>query len=326
MRAIESGLSIPLSSVKPLEGQVRYRAFCVQATRAVLKAGRTHWRDVSPVSGERLEPFGAVEGLEYRRCPSSGSLFLAEMPDPVAWARVLREVARQRFAPDGFYPQLAQLRTEHVYTPKLEWIQNTLRLQGLPRPTLVEIATPPSVMSQLLGESARFSDVAVIDEMALAHGEATGVGDRRVEVAILLESLDRVDDPRALLEGVAHMLKEGGLVFLTALVSSGFDMAVLGINNVYLCPPDRTNCFSLSGLVTLLADVGFGLVEVSTPGVLDVEVVQAHLQRDPTLPLSPFERQVIGSTEAAREQLQTFLQRGGLSSFARIVAKKLGGG
>ncbi len=323
MRAIESGVSIPLSSVKPLDGQVRYRAFCVQAMRQALARGPTVRRDRSPVSGAALEPFGSVEGLEYRRCPDTDSLFLAELPEAATWARLLREVAQQRFAPAGDDSQLTQLRADHVYAPKLEWIQDTLRMHGLQRPSLLEAATPPSAMSRLLEDSGRFSAVTVVDEMALAHGAPAGPGAGPAEVVMLLESLDRVDDPRGLLEGVARRLPEGGLVFATALVSSGFDMAVLGLDNLYLCPPDRTNCFSLSGLARLLIEAGFGLIEVSTPGVLDVEVVQAHLHRDPTIRLSLFERQLIGSTDAAREQLQAFLQRGGLSSFARVVAKKL---
>lgn len=324
MRSIQTSVTFPLSSVKPLEGLLRYRGYCLDATRQALQ-GSTSRRTRSPVGDAPLEPFGEVGGLRYVRCPETGSLFLAELPsESASWAKLLRDVNRCRFSPEGFYPGLAQSRADYVYAPKLEWVQDTLRLQGLGRRSILEAVTPPSTFSRLLASSELFSEVWTVDEMALAHGSVGGSEDRRVQAAILLESLDRVDDPRALVEGVAGRLVEGGLLFVTALVCSGFDFAVLGLNNLYLCPPDRTNCFTLKGLSRLLSQAGFTLVEVSTPGVLDVEVVRVHLQQNPALPLSAFERQLIEADQQAQELLQAFLQQQGLSSFARVVAKKVG--
>lgn len=149
----------------------------------------------------------------------------------------------------------------------------------------------------------------------------------RVEAATLFESLDRVDDPARLLRAVVARLAPGGLLFVTSLVSSGFDVAVLGLKNMYLYyPPDRANCFSLRGLERLLTEAGLALLEVSTPGVLDVEIVQAHAQRDPSLPLSGFERQLLSADRRTLEAFQIFLQRNRMSSFARIIGRKQTGG
>ena len=138
----------------------------------------------------------------------------------------------------------------------------------------------------------------------------------------MLESLDRVDDPRGLLKGASRRLAGGGLLFVTALVASGFDLQVLGLKSRYLYPPDRTNCFSLKGLQRLIESEGFRMLEVSTPGVLDVEIVQAHIQADPSVSLSRFERQIAESDAETRAEFQSFLQRRALSSFARVVARK----
>jgi hypothetical protein len=94
------------------------------------------------------------------------------------------------------------------------------------------------------------------------------------------------------------------------------------LGNLYLYPPDRTNCFSLRGLETLLGSAGFAFLEVSTPGVLDVEIVQAHHQQLPAVRLSAFERQLLASDSETRNAFQSFLQQQCMSSFARIVARK----
>lgn len=322
MRSIETSVTFPLSSVKPLEGLLAYRAYCLDATRGAIGRGGRR-RDRSPVNGARLEPFGTVEGFEYLRDPENGSVFLAELPDPQAWAGLLKRVVRFRHSPEAFHADLAQSRTDHVYVPKLEWIQETLRLQQMPHPKLLEVMTAPSRLTPLLVESRSFAEVLLVEEMALAHPTDTGAaGAVTAQAAVLLESLDRVDDPEALLRGVAHRLEPGGLLFVTALVVSGFDLAVLGVQNRYLYPPDRVNCFSVRGLESLIRRLGFVPLEVSTPGVLDVGIVRAHLEYDPRLSLSPFERQIIEADEETREAFQTFLQQQGLSSFARIVARK----
>jgi hypothetical protein len=90
---------------------------------------------------------------------------------------------------------------------------------------------------------------------------------------------------------------------------------------MYVYPPDRTNCFSVAGLVSLLQRTGFSPVEISTPGVLDVEIVQGHLKHDPDLKISEFERQIVTADAEKREAFQIFLQENLMSSFARIVGR-----
>lgn len=319
MRTIQTQTTFPLSSVKPLEKVARYRKSCIAATRKLSGQGSRR-RERSPVTGRPMERAGDVEEIAYSRCTETGSLFLSELPGWKEWAGLLREVAQHRRSPETFHLDLANSRVENVYRPKLEWVQETLRLQDLSRPRLLEAVTPPSDLSQFLRESGSFSEVLTVDEMELAHESPAVHG--KVQAALLFESLDRVDEPADLVEKVSARMEQGGLLFVTGLVASGFDLAVLGLRNLYLYPPDRANCFSLEGLKKLLEDRGFSLLEVSTPGVLDVQIVREHLRLEPKLELPAFERGLLAATEEAQSAFQSFLQEWGLSSFARIVARK----
>ena len=230
MRTVQSQEQIPLSAVKPLEGLLKYRQHCVDATRKALDAGSTNRRTRSLVADAALEPAGDVEGLAYGRCPKTGSLFLLNMPAPAAWKRLLTDVSAFRRSRDTFHSELAQSRTDNVYAPKLEWIRETLRLQGMRQPQMMEAFTEPSAFTALLKDSGLCAQVVPVDEMDLAHGTGSASHAPVVDAAVMLESFDRVDDPVALLRGVVGRLKSGGLIFVTALVSSGFDMAILGLN------------------------------------------------------------------------------------------------
>ena len=78
-----------------------------------------------------VRPYGDVEGLPYARDPENGSLFLAQLPRSSVWASLLTRISQYRNSPNAFHTGIAQSRTDHVYAPKLEWMRDTLRLQGL---------------------------------------------------------------------------------------------------------------------------------------------------------------------------------------------------
>ncbi len=315
----ETNVAFPLSSVKPLDGLRAYRQFCIETTKKALANGAIA-REKSPVSGLPLVTAGSIEGLGYGRCPETGSLFLNTLPEASVWASVLSDVSKRRQSPDGFHAGVAGSRTENVYMPKLDWIQSTVQIQGAENPTLIEVSGPSSRFTSLLKSSGSFREVQPLNEMDLILGKAPSSAP--AQAGVMLESLDHVNDPAQLLKAVRERLAPNGLLFVTSLVASGFDMALLGFENLYLCPPDRTNCFTLKGLERFLSDGGFQLIEVSTPGVLDVEIVQAHLNQKPNLALSSLERDVMMSDPDVKQAFQSFLQKAGMSSFARIVGRK----
>lgn len=317
MQSIQTCFEHDLSKVKPLEEVLRYREYCLQMLREAYRHGITH-RSRSPIDQTELVDWGKVAGLEYGLCSKTGSLFLTELPPQDRWRDLLAKVNEYRQI-NSFKGHLREMRLASVYEPKRAWIEDTLRWHHLKRPKVLEMTTLPSELTSLLAKSNVFGEVFVWEE---GQPCPQGVPTEGAEVAILLESLDRAWDPLGLIQNVFQSLTSGGMLFLTALVSSGFDIKVLGSKNLYLCPPDRTNCFSLAGLTQLLSRVGFSFLEVSTPGLLDVEIVKAHRLQDPSIPLSGFEAQFLASREEILSDFQIFLQRSSLSSFARVVAKK----
>ncbi len=66
MRTVQTQTRFPLSSVKPLEGLLGYRQYCLEATREALSK-QARQREQSPISGRPLVPAGEIEGLSYGR-------------------------------------------------------------------------------------------------------------------------------------------------------------------------------------------------------------------------------------------------------------------
>ncbi len=69
---------------------------------------------------------------------------------------------------------------------------------------------------------------------------------------------------------------------------------------------------------------GFEIVELSTPGQLDVELVKNSLKNDKNINLSRFMSYLIEKRdEYVHRSFQEFLQRNNLSSHVRIAARKI---
>ena len=143
-----------------------------------------------------------------------------------------------------------------------------------------------------------------------------------MDVISLFEVIDHTSDVRDLFETIDKVLRPGGLCFLTAILSSGFDVQVLWEHADNIYPPDRLNVLSVKGFKLLVEKYGFECVEFSTPGILDLEIVRNALKTNEDLSISRFVREIIEGHESVQRSFQEFLQQNLLSSYGRILLRK----
>ncbi len=73
----------------------------------------------------------------------------------------------------------------------------------------------------------------------------------------------------------------------------------------------------------LLEKAGFKIVELSTPGELDVNIVENTITENPGIAISRFARQILRQPERVKKAFQAFLSSNQLSSHVRVVAQCL---
>jgi len=151
---------------------------------------------------------------------------------------------------------------------------------------------------------------------------AEQVKDDSVDCVFLFEALDRSTNPAELLQNVLKSLKPNGLCFITCILSSGFEVQLLGQESEIFVPPEKMNLFSYEGMTDLVENAnGFDLLEFSTPGVLDISNVVKHLE---TLSNSEFFKYIFKDREDHEilNSFQDFLQMNRLGTFGRLVLRK----
>ena len=143
-----------------------------------------------------------------------------------------------------------------------------------------------------------------------------------LDAALLFEALDRSVNPTDILKKVYNMLKPGGLCFITCLLSSGFEVNVLGQASGIFIPPVRMNILSFEGMNALIDKVkGFEVLEFSTPGVLDIPNVIKQIDQKENVTFFHYLFMQRDDPDLV-SSFQDFLQLNRLGTFGRLVLRK----
>ena len=279
-------------------------------------------------------------GFRYVRCLDCGSLYLSPRPDSVALGDYQSASEAVKFWATHFFKETAEARREKLFRPRAELVAGLAREGGGGRPrTFVDVGAGYGIFLEEVARLRLFATVLGVepapDLAAICRGKGFPIVEKPVEsiergeiaadVVTAFEVLEHVADPLAFLAALGRLVTRDGIVVFTTLTVSGFDIQVLWEHSNAVSPPQHINLLSVEGMRRLVERAGLALLELTTPGTLDVDIVANALDADPELPVPRFVQSLLGRGPAAREEFQALLQRHHLSSHVRVVAR-LGAG
>jgi len=269
-------------------------------------------------------------GMHYKECAGCRSLYISRRPTDAAIAKFYRQAPSKTFWRNKLSEATRAQRKARIIKPRFEWITDSTS-EYLPRAEhWADVHTGQARYLEAMA-AAPFARKTVIYPYCEAPSSGITVIDKpwweaqvpKADIVTLFEVLDHTSDVPALLGKLKDMLNDKGLCFMTAILASGFDIKELGKNAKNIYPPDRLNVFTVAGLKGLLEKHGFEVLEFSTPGILDLELVAAALKEDPSVSASAFIRELaLQGSEEARHDFQGFLQANLLSSYGRILVRQ----
>lgn len=285
-------------------------------------------------AAERVPAF-EKDGFAYHVCRRCETLYASPRPDE----RRLREFhARSRagrFWADRFLAETGEARRETIFRQRADW------LAGLVDEYLPGAASAADVNAgfgyclEELDRLGRFDDLVAVEyrehlaEVCRAKGfrvlgaplEQGELRAERVDVVTAFEVVEELFSPASFVAGAREALRPGGLLLLTTLTVSGFDIRILWESSRNVYPPQHINILSVEGIESLLVEAGFEVLELSTPGQLDVSIVADAVADG--VPVDRFVSYLLRHRGArAQRSLQEFLQQHRLSSQLRVAARK----
>lgn len=276
-------------------------------------------------------PVFEKETFQYNRCEDCGSVYVSPRPTREALAEYYEHSKASRYRVEHFERETADARRSHVFVVNVGWIGQMLDQFGnRTARTYVDIGTSQTTIFDEISALERFDAMYAWGPFSDVTDECTAKGIRviteplsDVGAVTAFEQIGHQFSPLSFLKSASDMLAIDGILFFTTRTIDGFDLQTLWGNAPYIYPPEHLNLLSIEGLSTLVARAGLSLVELSTPGQLDVELVLQATRDDGDIGLSRFMRYFLEKRgPLAHEDFQSFLQKHRLSSHVRIAAAR----
>lgn len=265
-------------------------------------------------------------GFVYRECSLCGTVFMTPRPNKemlhkfFAQSEGLKYWNSKKFQEQG-------TRKEHVLEPRIRWISESVEFTEKSSRSYLDFYSKylPFIekVSTIKSFQRRVSykpDESIVKETKDCGFEViNNLDDEKYSVITAFEVFDRFYNPRNVLETIKNSLEKGGLLFLSTTSASGLDFQFLLKKSKNIVPPLHMNIFSVEGIVKFLEDFDFEVLELSTPGSLDIKILEDQIDE---ISLPKFLIDLIKNRDShTKEAFQQFLQRARLSSHMRILAK-----
>ncbi len=180
--------------------------------------------------------------------------------------------------------------------------------------------------SSVLADTAKeLLPEAVIHNITI---EKSNLQESTFDVLTCWEVLEHLNEPLPVLQKAYSLLKKGGYFFLPLPNMDGFDSRVMWMAEYPFTPPAHLNFFKYSSIEKLFQRAGFEVVEKTTPGILDVNIIKNRLDWSPEIGkrlgsfLESHFRSESKQSESFLQNLQQNLKENNLSGHMMIVCKK----
>ncbi len=259
-------------------------------------------------------------GINYLTCDSCLTIFASERPSQEEIARFFTKSVSREFWLREIWKTSESARLHKIVEPTIDWIRSHFSSKY----SFAELnPSHPGFLQSWNGAITAVAPHMPSNFLPNKNEKVVGLDTTEQFDAIgMFDALDRAYSPRETLQWAHSHLNPKGFCFITGILSTGLDTLVQGARSNSIIPPDRFNSFSYEGLVELAENVGFEIVEFSTPGALDVENLSRALASQPSS--NDFLNYALNvrKSETLKLEFQEFLQKNQLSSRARLALRK----
>ncbi|MCC7418375.1 MAG: class I SAM-dependent methyltransferase [Acidobacteria bacterium] len=277
------------------------------------------------------------DGFSYAECVACRSLFVDPRPAAEALADFARRSEAVAFWSSHFYRETAAARRERIFRPRARAVVEAARAHGLG--DMLRFADVGAgyglFLAELRAAAPRWSLTGIEPDARLAAAcreEGFDAVERWIEemrdeeggfdFVSAFEVLEHVFDPLAFLAACRRLVRPGGFVLVTTLTISGFDLQVLWNESRSITPPQHLNFPSVGAVDRCAARAGFEVVELTTPGRLDVDIVRNVCRERPEAVRDRFAQAIAGAPDEVRQAFQQFLASHRLSSHLRCLLRR----
>jgi 2-polyprenyl-3-methyl-5-hydroxy-6-metoxy-1,4-benzoquinol methylase len=286
--------------------------------------------------GREASPWGEKSGFRFTRCPACRTIWMNPRAPQELLHGFYRQSENYAFWNRHIFPASEPVRRERLFVPRAQRTVAACRRFGAGPGTLMDVGAAFGTFCDAVRAEGHFTRVVAVEptpELAQTcrdRGietyeepvERLSLPPRSVDVITAFEVLEHLFSPEGFLRRCAAFLAPGGLLIATCPSGEGLGTLVIGAR-AKAVDHEHINLFNPESLARLFGACGLEVLEVATPGELDVELLMKAFAEDPSLAQGQgFFSHLFGAgREALRSAFQQFLRDNLLSSHLWIVGR-----
>jgi len=325
------------SDIRPQKLFQKYLELCAADAETYFISSQRNDLPCPACGNQDSEPVFEKSGFGYAVCRSCQTLYQNPRPLLEDFSRFYRESPSSRFWAKKFFPEVAEVRREKLFKPKVTELARLCQNENFKPMAVADVGAgfglfleewrnlfPETLTIAIepnpdLAEICRSKKLQVIENFV----EETNPLHNKIDMVVAMELIEHVHDPHEFCLSLKHLLRDGGKLLLTGLTVDGFDIQTLWEHSKSVSPPHHINFISIHGFEKLLTRTGFSNIRIFTPGKLDVDIVKNFMTEKPNALLNQrFIRNLLCRSEDTLMDFQIFLSDHQLSSHCWVWAEK----
>ena len=273
--------------------------------------------------------------FSFDECPECKTLYVSPRPKREYFDAYYTDSESTKYWATTFYKATEQNRREMLWKPKAKLISDKIKQFSPNTKKLIDIGGGYGTFmeeflkisdmehliiepSQYLSEACKEKGLSVVVKFLEDISEKDLPIDEKTFVSF--ELFEHLHTPREFLETLNDVMSSGDVFIFTTLSGMGVDIRVLWEESKPVSPPMHLNFLNPKSIELLLNSTGFEVLEVTTPGKLDVDIMNNNKDK---IKDRFWKDYLEYSTDEERQKMQLFLSDNLLSSHMMIVCKKV---
>jgi cyclopropane fatty-acyl-phospholipid synthase-like methyltransferase len=271
-------------------------------------------------------------GFSYVHCKDCSTIYVSPRPSLEALSRFYDKGESVKYWSTDFYKKTQEARREKLWLPKVKKIKDLFANENYD--WVCDIGGGYGIFAEEY-RAATNKKIVIIEPSSALANVCTAKGFEVIEevfesvkasqlpdgrgLFVSFELFEHLHNPKFFLESFSNLAKNGDFLLFTTLSSNGLDLAELREKSNSIFPPHHLNFFNPKSIRILAERIGLEVVSVTTPGLLDVDILQKHIGDMKEGFLKEF---LLSADNSVKKEFQELISRNGFSSHMWTILKK----
>ncbi len=270
------------------------------------------------------------QNLGYRRCRKCELLYISPAPTEAMHLDYVVNSTAMAYWRETANPSMKGSRRP-MYKERVDYANGVFKKLGYSPKSSLEVGAGNGEFAEELIHGSNLEKIVVLEpqelnldfpKVEIIHGgfddlEKEG---RTFDVVFAWELIEHILEPDQFLKLVRKVMAPGALLILSTPNENSVETRKLGTESSNILF-DHVRLYNPLAISRLLERNGFRILDLSTPGLLDVQRLQDNLEKNPeAFKNDPALHFLLTGKEEVTEEFQDYLRENHLSSHMRVVA------